>query len=105
MRAGLLRHRVMLQEPIKAQNDVGEEEIVWRDVKEVPAEVLEMRGREYLTAREVHSELTTTIRIRHRTDVTVEWRVTHGSRAYDVEHVVDLGGRRRELELLCSEVR
>ena len=105
MRAGKLRHRVMLQEPIKAQNDVGEQEIVWRDIKEVPAEVLELRGREYLSAREAHSELTTKIRIRHRTDVTVEWRVTHGTRAYNVEHVVDPTGRRRELELLCSEVR
>ncbi len=102
--AGRLRHRVTLQQPLKSQDATGAEVLSWSTVTTVWAEVLELRGREYLAEREVHSDVTAKIRIRYRADVTVEWHVLFGTHTYDVTHAVDLMGRRRELELMCSEV-
>lgn len=103
IRSGRLRHRVELQEPTVAQNTVGELVTTWTTIATVPAEVLDLRGREYLTAREAHAETTTKITLRYRDDLTRLWRVKHGARVFDVEAVVDLQGRRRVLELMCKE--
>jgi len=106
MRSGKLRHRVTLQAPTNEQDATGSEVITYpTDTVSVWAEVLELRGREYISAREQHSELTTKIRIRYREDIGVLWRAVHGTRVYDVIHVVDLMGKRRELELMCAEIR
>lgn len=104
MNAGKLRHRVTLEEYSPAPEADGGEVPVYYPVATVWAEVLELRGRQYLEAREAHSDITTRIRIRHRTDVRPEWRVRFGATLYRVEHVVDLAGRRRELELLCVAI-
>lgn len=83
--------------------------MTWHEVGKVWCGVYELRGREFFAAREVHSELTTKIVIRYRDDVDVEWRVqlsTNGvTRNYDIQHVIDVRGRRSELELMCVEAR
>ena len=104
MRAGRLRHRVTLQSQTRVASITGELIPSYQDEVTVSAEVLETRGREYLTSNEAHAEITVKITIRYRTDIGPTWRVIFGSRIFDIKHVVDLMGRHRTLELMCKEL-
>lgn len=105
IRAGRLRHRIALQQNTPTQADDGSRVDSWTTVATVWGELLESRGREYLAAQEAHSELDAKIRIRYRPDVRPEWRAQFDGRTFDIQHVADLKGRRRELELFVAEIR
>lgn len=105
MRAGRLRHRVTLQRLERERDEVGEERDLWVDVATVPGEYLELRGSEFLRAREIHHDVVAQVRIRYRSDVEPEWRLVFRDRPYRIEHVIDLAGKQRELELLVATVR
>lgn len=104
MRAGDLRHRVTIQEKQVTKNSYGEEVITWQDVATVWAAVEPLRGREFLEAQRAGAEVTTRIRIRHRDGIRPEMRVVQGNHTYDIKAVLDVGGRGRELHLMCREV-
>ena len=104
MRAGDLRHRVTIQEKQVTKNSYGEEVITWQDVATVWAAVEPLRGREFLEAQRAGAEVTTRIRIRHRDGIRPEMRVVRGSQIYDIEAVINVGGRGRELHLMCKEL-
>lgn len=101
--AGRLRHRVTLEERGTTPTPDGGLAAVWTPLATVCAEVLDVRGREFLAAREAHAELDVKVRLRYRPDVRPTMRVRFGGRVLNVTHVVDVGGRRRLLELMCSE--
>ena len=105
MRSGPLRRRITLQRNYPDQASDGSRVDDFRTVATVWGELLELRGKEYLAAREAHSETTAKIRIRYRADVRAEWRALHAGRVFDIQHVVDLGGRRARLELMVAEIR
>jgi SPP1 family predicted phage head-tail adaptor len=102
---GRYRHRIELQQNTPTQADDGSRVDNWRTVATVWGELLEIRGREYLAAAEAHSELNAKIKIRYRPDVRPEWRALFDGRTFDIQHVADLKGRRRELELFVAEIR
>lgn len=103
---GRLRERVMLEVNTPTVDPVDGAHIDhWTVVDTVWGEVLGLSGREYLSAREVHAEVTVRITIRHRSDVEpLLWRATVGGVVYNIQHVVDLAGRRRHLELWVSRI-
>lgn len=106
MKAGELRHRIMIQEkqtPV-AQNDYGEEVITWSEVAEVWAAIEPLRGREFLEAQRAGAEVTTRIRVRHRDGIRPEMRVVWGDHVYDIEAVIHVEERRREIHLMCKEL-
>ncbi len=104
MRAGQLRHRVTIQQKSVTQNGYGEEVITWQDVATVWAAIEPLQGREYLEGKQVQAEVTTRIRIRYRSGIQPEMRVTWGSHAYDVQAVIEPESRKKELVLMCREI-
>ena len=104
MRAGVLRDRVLLQSHRKFRDPDGGVTDTWEDEEYVWAKVWALRGREYVQSREQHADITIRVIIRYRPDVTPSWRIKFGERILHVVHVIDLQGRRRELELMCREV-
>lgn len=104
MRAGDLRHRVTIQQKTVTSDPEGVAVETWTEVATVWAAVEPLRGREYIQAAAVTPEVTTRIRMRYRLGVKPAMRVVHGGRVYDVLSVIDVGGLRRELELMCREV-
>ena len=105
MRAGLLRHRVTIQEKGTVErNSYGEEVITWAEVDTVWGSVEPLLGKEFLAAKREGAEVTTRIRIRYRSGITPTMRVVWGSHTYDIESVVEVEGRGRELQLMCREV-
>lgn len=110
MRAGNLKRRAALERRQVIRDGFGAENATWREFARVWASVEPLAGREYFQAQSVQSEVSVRVRIRWRGDVagmeepsTIRVRVAerNGETRYEVESVIDVGGRGRELELMC----
>lgn len=105
MKAGPLRHRVTIQEKAgTGQDGYGEDLPVWSDVATVWAAVEPLRGREFLEAQRAGAEVTTRIRIRYRDGIEPEMRVSWGDHTYDIEAILHIEERQREIHLMCKEL-
>lgn len=90
MRAGVLRHRVILQSPVRTPRDaMGGETLTWIDEATVPASVEPLIGREYFAAEQVQSEVEVKFRIRHYSGIKPEWRIMFEEKAYDILSIID----------------
>lgn len=106
MQAGKLRQRVIIEEPIVSQDTYGEEaEPTWVTFAEVWAAVEPLSAGERYTAENAQllAEADTRIRIRYRTGVTHKMRVSFENRLFDIQAVINLETRDREIHLLCKE--
>lgn len=103
MRAGKLRHRITLTEPVEAQDAYGEPVKTWRPIAdgECWAEKRDLSGRELFQAQQINSEVSTSFRIRYREDVDARMSVEYRDRFWHIEHLQDPDGLRDELLLLC----
>jgi len=104
VRAGELRHRVTIQQKSVVRDSYGEEDVTWTNVATVWGSVEPLQGREFIEAKQTQAEITTRIRIRYRSSISPEMRVVWDGHIYDIEAVIDVGGRKRELQLMCTEV-
>lgn len=104
MRAGRIRHRVTIQQRgTPSQNTHGEDTTPWVDQVTVYAEIKPLSGREFFTAQTTDSEVSTQITMRYRSGITTAKRIIRESRVWDIEAVIDVDERRRELQLMCVE--
>jgi SPP1 family predicted phage head-tail adaptor len=104
MRPGKLRHRVTLQkiESVRQPGGTYEEQLV--DVATVWANIIPKRGTERYQAQQIESELSHTIVLRYRSDVTPQMKVKYGERLFDIESVINVGERNRKMEIEAIEV-
>ena len=103
MRAGTLRHKVIIQVGTEAQDGFGGVTLTWATFATVWAAIEPISGKEFFDSQQVNAEVTTRIRIRYLASVTPKMRVLHGARIYRIESTVDLNERTRELHLMCVE--
>lgn len=104
MQAGWLRHRISIQEKTVTRDAYGEEDFTWSTWKTVWGSVQPLRGREYMQATTEQVVYDTKIRLRYRTGVTPEQRISWNSKFYDIRSVHSVLERNRELELWCLQV-
>lgn len=103
MKAGELRHKVTIQRVSQTLDSSRQTVDLWTKLAEVWAAVEPLSGRELLNAQQIQPDVTHRVRIRHRDDVTPKMRVQHESRSLNIESVINLNERDRELHLLCRE--
>ena len=103
MRAGMLRHKVVIQQNIPTRDSYGAEVEVWTDYAVVWASIEPARGREFWESQQVNAEVTGKIRIRYLAGVTPMMRVKHGSRIFEIISVINPEERNRELQLMVKE--
>ena len=103
MRAGRLRHRVVIQEPDNCVDAYGGPSHGWSDVARVFADIRPVRGQERLETLQVSADVTHTVIMRYRSGVTPKMRIRYGTRLLNVISVLNVGERNKQLELLCSE--
>lgn len=105
MRAGKLRHRITIQKKGPVTRSASNQEVFsWVDVLTVRAEARPASGRELLRSGAQLADATTVFSIRYRKGLTPAMRVLWGDHVLDLKQVIDVDGRGRELELLCTEV-
>lgn len=106
MRSGKLRHRVDIQKPQFAQDDVTGEvlkswAVAW---SKVPASIEPVSAREFIAAAAVQSKVSTRIVIRYRAGVDSTMRILHRDKIYCIEGVLaDKASGLEYLTLPCSE--
>ena len=108
MQAGRLRHRVTIEKPVETANATGERIKTWVTYAEVWASVEPVQGREFFSAQQIQSSVSTRIRIRFNAGVNEKMRVkfvadrTLGiTHYYDIESVIAVRERRHEMQLMC----
>ncbi|MCB0190645.1 MAG: phage head closure protein [Anaerolineae bacterium] len=106
MRAGKLRHRVVIQQNTPTRDTDGAELESWSTVATVWAAVIPLSGREqFINAEDQTVALSSTrIEMRYRSGLTTRMRVTWSGHTYDIQRIVEVNTRQRELHLLCEEV-
>lgn len=107
MRAGILTQRITFQRRTSQKNDYGEPLDVWRDLVSVWAAVEPISGREFFTALQVQSDITTRITCRYSSAVAAigpQDRIKHGAVVYDIRHPpIDKDMRHREMQFMCTQ--
>jgi SPP1 family predicted phage head-tail adaptor len=105
MRAGRLRHRVTIQRRLDVRDTYGDVAGGdWEDVASVWAAVEPLRGREFAELQRAGAEVTTRVVMRYRSGIEPQMRVKYGAHVYDIESVINVDERDRELQLMCREV-
>ncbi len=105
MNAGDLRHRVTFQKHDKDPATGGLTD--WKDYVTVWARVEDLSGRDYFQAQMLGeaSQVTSRITIRWRSDLDPHMRVRFANRTFDIKAILDPDGRKRFLQVMCSELR
>lgn len=104
MQIGRLRQRITLQRQHYRQNDYGASIAEWQDIATVWAEVKPLTGREFFTAQQIQSEITTQITIRYLDNIDTTGRVLFGSHQYEILSVMNSQERNISLQLMCKEL-
>jgi len=102
MQAGRLRHRITIEQKSVQRGAQGGEVVTWTAfAANVPAEAEPMSGREYVTLRAGQADITIRFRLRYLAGVNPAMRVNWNGDPYEIEDVIDVRGRRVQLELMC----
>lgn len=73
---------------------------------DVHAEIVDVGGGEMFRGRQIEAEVDCVVTIRYRSGVQHNMQITtSASRTLNIRRIVDPDGRRRFLELHCSELR
>jgi len=100
MRAGQLRYRVTLQEPsTTAASGFSDVATVSAELRfePAPSDPMQAGGPAAIAEHQV--------RMRFRSDVRADWRLSVDGRTFQITGYGDTDGRRRELKLVCVEVQ
>lgn len=105
MRAGLLRHRITLQNRTTTPDGYGGQTVTWTDLATVWASVMPLRSREYWQAQQIKSTTTHEIEIRNpHVTIGPEDRILFGTRNFTIDGIRNAEERNIKTVILCSEV-
>lgn len=103
MNIGKLRHRITLLRQVNEVNDYGASTQTWKRVATVWADVRPLSGREYFSAQQVQSEVTTQIWLRHIEGIKPTMKVKFGKREFEILSVLNTQECDVSLQLMCKE--
>lgn len=102
MKAGRLNRRVIIQQRLATENELGERVSGWQTVATVWANIINKSGLETVRNEMDMSIVSASIRIRYRTGLSAGMRVLHGSTVYDIQAVLLDGTGRQYVDLVCQ---
>ncbi len=103
MRAGRLNKRVTIETLTETVDGSGQAIKSWSEFARPWASIDPINGREYFSGNQVKETMTVKIKIRYQSGITNKMRVNHGGKLYNIEGMVNIFERDKELILLCSE--
>lgn len=105
MQSGRLRERVAIQADTPTQNSFGELVSSWATENTVWAQVISgsINERFQSAAGQRASEVSHTVRIRFRTDITPKKRLVWETRVLEILGYLDPNGKRETLVMVCKE--
>lgn len=105
MQAGRLRHRVTIEAQQHAQDPTtGEITVTWQPhLSSVPAEIVPLSGREFLSAQAGQAEITARATIRWVSGIEPTMRVVHEGRNFNIRAVLPDPTFRKHITLMLAE--
>lgn len=133
MRIGPLRHRVKIQTPVITRDDCGGAIETWEDfaapasgvytdpaiagaetdsgttgvlttlTSTFYASIEPLIGREYMAAKQMQADVTHKIRMRYIPGLTTTMRIVFGTRVFEIESILNVQERNRELVIMATE--
>lgn len=103
MRAGSLKHKIIIQSYTETPNDFGEVVKGWVDFKTAFASITPLSAKEFFKAG-THNEVTHKIVIRYIAGVQPKMRAMFGTREFSIEGILNIREENKSLQLICSEV-
>lgn len=103
MRAGRLRHQISIEQVTETPDGSGGLVKTWSVFAPLRASYEPLMGKELFSAQQEQANVSTRFRVRHVAGITPKMRVVFDSRRFNIEGVIDVGGRGRELHLMCTE--
>jgi len=104
---GKLRHKIIIKVQPPGQDSYGEkvsDTSLWTNFVTIRAAIIPISGREFFTAQQVNSTVTTRIEIRYKSGITAGMRVVCGTKVYDIKAPLDLEEKHKEIHLMCEEM-
>ena len=103
MRAGRLRHRLILQSKTYTRDSYGAAIVTWNTEGTRWGAIEPLSGRELFAQQQVQSEAQVRIVLRYYTGLDHTWRITNGGLYYDIVEVINHDTRDAMLTLLCRQ--
>ena len=104
MNPGEYTDRVRIEEKsVTRDASIGSEIVSWALVATIWAKYDPLRGQEFFSAKQNQSSTLTRFRMHYRSDITKEMRIVFRGLCYEIDSVIDVGGRRTELEVMTTE--
>ena len=63
-----------------------------------------LHGKQYFEANRLDSSATIRIYIRYLQGITTDMQVKYGTKTYEIDSIIDINERHREMHLMCREV-
>ncbi len=97
MRAGKLRHKLIIETPTNVKGAMGGSEKTWSVFETVRGEMDFSASRQVVAAQQINSEVVGVATIRYLPGVTGAMRINHDGIYYDISEPYSTGGRKRDL--------
>jgi SPP1 family predicted phage head-tail adaptor len=105
MDIGSMRHKITLQSLDKTATDGGGNyNEVWDNVADVWAKVSPISGQQFIIAGQHNQQLTHTVSMRYRADITPAMRFLYRGRILRIQYIQNIDERNIELRINCIEV-
>lgn len=102
MNAGKLRKLITIQQQGISSDEFGAQVITWSTYYIAWADAQPLQGREYFAGQQFQSKVDTKFVLRYVAGVTPKMRILCNSLPYDIESVINIDERNRELHIMCS---
>jgi SPP1 family predicted phage head-tail adaptor len=106
MKSGRIRHRVTIQRFVQSEDDgIGGTVGNWKDIATIWAKVTPLSSKDVLISQQLKNNATHEVEIRYRIDINAKMRLLYRGRVLDNISIRDIDELRKEIRLLCREVR
>ena len=103
IRAGTLRHQIIIKKKQESLNEYNEPIKTRVPYLTTRAKVKPIKGTETYINHEIHSDLTHLITLRYHEGITPLQRVIYGDRVLEILSVIDVDERHRAIQILAKE--
>jgi len=97
------RHKILIEKVTETRDSIGGVIETWSTYSALYAEVQPLNGREYFDSKAIQADTTIRFRIRYLQGIIPKMRINYNSRLFDIESVIDVDERRKEMVLMCKE--
>ena len=103
MRAGKLRHRLIIESPQRASDGAGGAVVTWTQVASIWAHVTPVSARELRSAGQRAEKLTHRITLRYRSGINATMRLVGEGRVFNIDAIINEDERDHWLVCFCVE--